>query len=41
MIREQGLTVMRVCQELKLGQTAVRRWRKLVQAEQLGQSVIC
>jgi transposase len=37
MIQEQGLTVAQVCQELKLGETAVRRWLKQVQAEQSGQ----
>ena len=26
MIREQGLSVMEVCRDLKLGETAVRRW---------------
>lgn len=40
MIQEQGLTVAQVCQELKLGETAVRRWLKQVQAEQAGQSGI-
>lgn len=37
MIQDQGLTVPQVCQELKLGETAVRRWLKQVQAEQAGQ----
>ena len=37
MIQEQGLTVTQVCQELKLGETAVRRWLKQVQSEQSGQ----
>ena len=37
MIQEQGLTVPQVCQELKLGETAVRRRLKQVQAEQSGQ----
>jgi transposase len=37
MVQEQGLTVAQVCQELKLGETAVRRWLKQVQAEQSGQ----
>jgi len=40
MIQDQGLTVPHVCQELKLGETAVRRWLKQVQAEQSGQSGI-
>ena len=26
MIREQGLSVIEVCRDLKLGETAVRRW---------------
>jgi len=37
MVQEQGLTVTQVCQELKLGETAVRRWLKQVEAEQNGQ----
>ncbi len=40
MIQDQGLTVAQVCQELKLGETAVRRWLKQVQDEQSGQSGI-
>ncbi|ANE55562.1 IS3 family transposase [Methylomonas sp. DH-1] len=40
MLQEQGLTVSQVCQELKLGETAVRRWVKQVQAEQSGQAGI-
>lgn len=37
MIQDQGLTVAQVCQDFKLGETAVRRWLKQVQAEQSGQ----
>lgn len=37
MIQEQGLTVAQVCQEFKVGETAVRRWLKQVQAEHSGQ----
>lgn len=40
MIQDQGLTVTQVCQELKLGETAVRRWLKQVEAEQNGQAGI-
>lgn len=40
MIQDQGLTVSQVCRELKLGETAVRRWLKQVQAEQSGQAGI-
>jgi transposase-like protein len=32
MIREQGLSVMEVCRDLKLGETAVRHW--LTQADE-------
>ncbi|MBD9359568.1 transposase [Methylomonas fluvii] len=39
MVQEQGLMVVQVCQELKLGETAVRRWLK-VQGEQSGQAGI-
>ena len=37
MIRGQGLGVLKVCRDMKLGQTAVRRWVAQVDAEQLGQ----
>ncbi|WP_186289535.1 transposase [Methylomonas koyamae] len=37
MIQDQGLTFGQVCQDFKLGETAVRRWLKQVQAEQSGQ----
>jgi transposase len=37
MIQEQGLTVSQVCQEFKVGETAVRRWLRQVQSEQSGQ----
>lgn len=37
MIQDQGLTVAQVCQDFKLGETAVRRRLKQVQAEQSGQ----
>lgn len=37
LIQEQGLTVAQVCQDLQVGETAVRRWLKQVQAEQMGQ----
>ncbi len=40
MVQDQGLTVAQVCQELKLGETAVRRWLKQVEAEQYGQAGI-
>jgi transposase len=40
MIQDQGLTVAQVCRDLKLGETAVRRWLKQVQDEQSGQQGI-
>ena len=36
MIRVQGLRICEVCREMKLGETAVRRWLAQVDAEQLG-----
>ena len=37
MIKEQGLTVPQVCQDLDLGETIVRNWLKQFDAEQAGQ----
>jgi transposase len=37
MIRTQGLSVGEVCRDMKLGETAVRRWLAQVDAEQIGQ----
>lgn len=37
MIRTQGLSIGQVCRDMKLGETAVRRWLAQVDAEQLGQ----
>lgn len=36
MIRDQGLTVGQVCRDMDLGETAVRRWLKQVEAERSG-----
>lgn len=36
MIKEQGLSVGQVCRDMKLGETAVRRWLKQVEAEHAG-----
>ena len=36
MIRVQGLRIGEVCREMKLGETAVRRWLAQADAEQLG-----
>lgn len=40
MVRDQGLTVSQVCQDQNLGETAVRRWIRQYDAEQLGQAGI-
>ena len=40
MIRNQGLSIGQVCQDMKLGETAVRRWLSQFDAEQSGQSGI-
>ena len=40
MIKDQGLTVTQVCQDLNIGETAVRRWVQQYKAEQLGQAGI-
>jgi transposase len=40
MIKDQELSVSQVCQDMNLGETAVRRWLKQVEAEQTGQSGI-
>ena len=37
MILSQGLSIGDVCRDMKLGETAVRRWLVQVDAEQLGQ----
>lgn len=40
MIKDQGLSVSQVCQDMNLGETVVRRWLKQVNAEQSGQTGI-
>jgi transposase len=40
MIKDQGLSISQVCQDMNLGETAVRRWLKQVEAEQKGQAGI-
>jgi transposase len=40
MVKDQGLTVPQVCLDQNLGETAVRRWIRQYDAEQLGQSGI-
>jgi transposase len=40
MIKDQGLTVTQVCQDMNIGETAVRRWVQQYEAEQLGQAGI-
>jgi len=40
MIKDQGLSISQVCQDMDLGETAVRRWLKQMGAEQAGRSGI-
>ena len=37
MIRVQGLNIGEVCRDMRLGETAVRRWLAQADAERLGQ----
>ena len=37
MIHSQGLSIGQVCRDMKLGESAVRRWLAQLDAEQLGQ----
>lgn len=37
MVRDQGLSVAQVCQDMTLGETQVRRWLKQYEAELSGQ----
>lgn len=37
MIKDQGLSISQVCQDMNLSETAVRRWLKQMDAEQVGQ----
>jgi transposase len=40
MVKEQGLSVSQVCRDLKLVDSAVRRWLRQYEAEQAGQRVV-
>jgi transposase len=40
MVKDQGLSVGQVCEDMGLGETAVRRWIKQVESEQAGQAGI-
>jgi transposase len=40
LVKEQGLSVGQICRDMKLGDTAVRRWVAQYDAEQLGQAGI-
>lgn len=40
MVKEQGLSIPQVCQDMGLGETAVRRWVQQYEAELSGQSGI-
>ena len=37
MIRVQGLSVSEVCRDMKIGETAVRRWMEQLEAERAGE----
>jgi len=37
LIKEQGVSVSQVCNDMNLGETAVRRWLKQFESEQAGQ----
>lgn len=40
MVRDQGVSIVQVCQDMALGETAVRRWLAQYDAESLGQAGI-
>lgn len=40
MVKTQGLSIAQVCKDMKLGESAVRRWLVQFDAEQSGQSGI-
>ena len=40
MVKVQGLSISKVCKDMKIGESAVRRWIAQFEAEQLGQSGI-
>jgi len=40
MVKEQGLSIPQICQDMDLGETAVRRWVQQYEAELSGQSGI-
>lgn len=40
MIKDRGLSISQVCQDMNVGETAVRRWLKQMGVEQAGQSGI-
>ena len=37
MIRDQGISVRQICRDMSLGETAVRRWLRQFEADQVGQ----
>lgn len=40
MVKVQGLSIGQVCKDMKIGESAVRRWIAQFEAEQLGQNGI-
>ena len=40
MVKDQGITVPQVCQDMNVGETAVRRWVRQLEAERAGSTGI-
>ena len=40
MVKVQGLSISQVCKDMKIDESAVRRWVAQLEAEQLGQNGI-
>ena len=40
MVKVQGVSISQVCKDMKIGESAVRRWIAQFEAEQLGQNGI-
>ena len=38
MVKAQGLSISQVCEDMRLGESAIRRWVSQFEAEQQGQS---
>jgi len=40
MVKVQGLSISQVCKDMKIGESAVRRWIAQFEAEQLGRAAL-